>query len=240
MEHASSVTLASGLPSDPAGVRRMTPDAQPLTASSPQVHTIAIDAGYFQTLGLSLVEGRPFSPDMTLDARTAVIVNQRFAELFFPDGHPVGRRVRLSLPPGSPGGDEVRTVVGIAPSTHQTQTLAVEPAAFLPLNTGAMSSVKVLVRASGPAPLLAPIIRDDVRRLDPDVPISGLMTLERATWTARWNPRVASDLITMIACIALCWRPSGSQLTARGLTAEPRAEFASRSARRRGPLSCSC
>jgi ABC-type antimicrobial peptide transport system permease subunit len=66
-----------------------------------------------------------------------------------------------------------------------------------------MSNVVVLVRTLGESSVLAPVVREEVRRLDPNVAVNRVMTLETANWNARWNPRVATRIITTISFIAL-------------------------------------
>jgi ABC-type antimicrobial peptide transport system permease subunit len=66
-----------------------------------------------------------------------------------------------------------------------------------------LSNGVVLVWTQGDPAVLAPVIRDEVRRLDADVPVNGLMTLEDANWRARWNSRVSSRILLTIALIAL-------------------------------------
>jgi ABC-type antimicrobial peptide transport system permease subunit len=97
----------------------------------------------------------------------------------------------------------VRTVIGIVPSLREQPTAEPLPAAFVPLTSGDLSNGVVLVSTQGDPAVLAPVIRDEVRRLDAEVPVNGLMTLEDANWRARWNSRVSSRIITTISLIAL-------------------------------------
>jgi hypothetical protein len=165
---------------------------------------VAIDASYFHTLGLSVLEGRSFAESSTEDEKTSLIVNQRFAELFLRGGDHVGRRIRLGPPRGAPGApDEVRTVIGVVPSLHEQPTDEPLPAAFVPITAAGLANAVVVARADIEPAILAPMIRDEVRRLDPEIPVNGLLTLEDANWRARWNSRVSSGIITTIAFIAL-------------------------------------
>jgi predicted permease len=200
---AVALTVASALPTS-GRVRSIAPDEQPLTASSPLVRTVAIDPAYFHTLGLSLVQGRSFADNSTADERVSLVVNQRFADLFLPGGSPIGRRIRLGSPPRGPvTPDEVRTVIGVVPSLREQSTAEPLPAAFVPLTPAGLSNAVVLVRADGDAAVLAPAVREEVRRLDPEIPLDALMTVDDATWRGRWNARVATGIITTIAFIAL-------------------------------------
>jgi hypothetical protein len=71
--------------------------------------------------------------------------------------------------------------------------------------------------------VLAPVVRDEVRRLDPNVPVNRLMTLEDAARNARWNPRVAEGIITTITLIALVLATVGlAALTAHAVAQRSR------------------
>jgi len=59
------------------------------------------------------------------------------------------------------------------------------------------------VRAPRDPGALASLLREEVRALDPDLPLYRIMTLERVNWEAGWNPRLSARLIMVIACIAL-------------------------------------
>jgi putative ABC transport system permease protein len=182
----------------------MPPKEQPLSPVSPLVTTTAVDPAYFQTLRLPLIAGRSFADNSTSDERTSLVVNQRFADLFLPGGTAVGQTIRLGSPPGEPAApDEVRTVIGVVPSLREQPTAEAAPAAFVPLTSAELSNGVVLAWTPTDPAVLAPIIRDEVRRLDPEVPVNGLMTLEDLNWRSRWNSRVSRGIVMTIALIAL-------------------------------------
>jgi predicted permease len=200
---ATAVSVASAVPT--AGrTRSIALRDQPFSASSPLVRTVAIDAAYFQTVGLALVAGRSFAIDSAADQRSALVVNQRFAELFVPGGNPIGQNIRLGPAPGEAAApEELRTIIGVVPSLREQPTADPLPAAFVPLTSAELANGVMLVRTEIDATAMAPVIRDEVRKLDPEVPVTGLMTLEDVSWRARWNSRVSSGIITTIALIAL-------------------------------------
>jgi hypothetical protein len=185
---------------------------------------VAIDTAYLHTLGLSVVEGRSFADNSSADEKTGLVVNQRFAELFLPGGTHVGRRIRLGAPRGAAGTpDEVRTVIGVVPSLREQPTAEPLPAAFVPITEAGLSNAVVLARADVDPAVLALMIRDQVRRLDPEIPVNGLLTLEDANWRARWNSRVSSGIITTIALIALALATVGlAALTAHAVAQRSR------------------
>jgi putative ABC transport system permease protein len=114
-------------------------------------------------------------------------------------------------------------VIGVVPSLHEQPTDEPPPAAFVPITAAGLSNAVVLARADIDPAILAPMIRDEVRRLDAEIPINGLLTLEDANWRARWNSRVSSGIITTIALIALALATVGlAALTAHSVAQRSR------------------
>ena len=65
-----------------------------------------VSDGYFETLGMPLLEGRTFTAADTADAPLAIVINQAMARAYWGDQSPLGRRLRF-------GGTGLRTVVGV-------------------------------------------------------------------------------------------------------------------------------
>jgi hypothetical protein len=71
-----------------------------------------VTPGYFEVMGLSALRGRTFDDRDSANAQRVVIVDERFANRFWPGQDAVGRRLYY---PGAPP-DEQMTVVGVIPS----------------------------------------------------------------------------------------------------------------------------
>ena len=54
-----------------------------------------ITPGYFDVVGVSPIRGRAFTRQDGPDGQPVALVNERFVALFFPDGEPIGARIRL-------------------------------------------------------------------------------------------------------------------------------------------------
>jgi putative ABC transport system permease protein len=192
-----SMTLVDALPAAARGARRLVMQPDPST-SDPPVRATSIGSDFFRTLGLDLRAGREPSPDVA--GIPEVVVNERFASLFL-GGTPLGRTIRLA-PLTGPGAVETRVVVGVAPDLQGGRSPA-DPAIFIPLTPAQRATAVVIAASSGNAAAVAPLVREQVRRIDPDVPVLRLQTLADAIWSARWNARVSQGLITTIALVAL-------------------------------------
>ena len=100
-----AVSLVSAIPGGGGPLRALSIAGRtPGAGASPEVTTVAVDAGYFQTLSVPLVRGQVISADGGAGESDAV-VNQRFVDLHFPNEEPLGRLIRLGGSDEQHGGD---------------------------------------------------------------------------------------------------------------------------------------
>src|SRR5215469_1208640 len=59
---------------------------------------VLVDGSYFQAMGIPLLAGRLFTPADTPDNQLVAVVNQKFAQHYWPGGDPVGKRYRIGTP----------------------------------------------------------------------------------------------------------------------------------------------
>jgi putative ABC transport system permease protein len=202
-----SVALANAVPfiGAPRGEVSIEGRSEAAGAPRPNVSIVSISRKYFETLGVSLTRGRPFSD---VDARIGsegAIVNERFASMFFAGQDAVGKRIRLSgATPGSQG--PWRAVVGVAPSTRQQPTLQLEdldPVAYVPRTATSGSVAWLLVRGAPSNTSVPTIVREQVWALDPDLALARLVPLDETISQSRWTVRVFAAMFVAFAWIAV-------------------------------------
>ena len=182
---AGAVTLPIG--GDDFGTRvRIEGQPPPAPGAEPRIGYQVVTPGWFDTLGMRIVDGRDFASGD--DGREAVvIVNETFARAMWPDGRAVGRRIQKGRSAGNPYLTVVGTVTDIR---HEGPATRPRPEIYEPLPQAAMSFLAVAVRASGDPLALVPSIRAVAFELDPQQPISGVSTmqahLDRAYGDARF------------------------------------------------------
>ena len=203
----ASASLANALPFSGAAPRRVKVEGQvPAGGVLPTVWSVAVGREYFATLGLPVLQGRAFAETDGAPGSPSVIVNQRFAQMFFPDQSALGRRIGLAAPSGAAdtmtNGKEL-TIVGVTSTIRQRPVPEPDPVVYLPLRMAAPATVAILVRATGDPASLAPLLRNEVRQVDARVPLYRVMPLDQVNWEAQWNGRVSGGLILVIAFIAL-------------------------------------
>jgi putative ABC transport system permease protein len=167
----------------------------------PPIGVGAVSPEYFQTLRIPLLSGRHVDERDGPQTQKVAVVNQAFAQRFFPRGDVLGKRVGF-------GCDQAeglcRTIVGVVGNIRQesiTDNVAAElyvPSAQMPLN-----SMTVFVRTASDPLSLAPAVRSTVLSIDPNQPIYGVKTMAQRVSAATAVTRSLTVLFTAFALLAL-------------------------------------
>ena len=183
----SSTLVAEGEPVDPTRL--------------PAVGFFLVRGDYFQALHIPLLAGRTFDQRDTPDAPTAVLINEAAARAFFPEGDPVGRRIRLGPDPSAPW----CVIVGVVGDIRE-QGLDVPPApAVYPshVQNTWWRSLTLVVRTPGDPRAAEPLLRQAVRDADPTLALRGVRTLDEVVGTNLDARRFGLGLISCFAGVAL-------------------------------------
>ena len=157
---------------------------------------------YFETVGVSVLQGRGLARTDDGDAELSVVVNQAFVERFWPGEDPLGRELRLFSTEAAP-----YRVVGVVQDMRQ-HGLAREPMPemyFAHAQYRIGMSFWVVARVRGnEAPLAqAAEIRAAVWSVDPDVPIGGVDELARVMHSTAATTRFVTVVLGAFGALAL-------------------------------------
>ena len=170
---------------------------------------------YFKAIGAPLRRGRLFTALDHAKAPPVAILNEAAVRRWFPDQDPIGRRV-LS---GGGGPREVIGIVGDVLQRNPGQPAA--PQMFLPFEQRTSATARFIVRAAGApatrglrgvegnALALAPAVREQIRALDPNLPIADVMPLNEMVSRSIARPRFYTSLLTLFAAVALALSATG-------------------------------
>jgi putative ABC transport system permease protein len=162
-----------------------------------------IEPGYFATMGIPLRAGRDFTAADTADAPKVAIVSERIVRAYFPGG-PVaalGRRVRVDER------SEWLTVVGVVADIRQRGLdQDVKPMIYAPFQQEdgepfLLRFVSFVARTGTPASVVDGI-RAEIRRVAPDLPIAGTLTMDEAVAASVATPRFRTLLLGLFATAA--------------------------------------
>jgi putative ABC transport system permease protein len=171
----------------------------------PQVTRVVIDTRYFDTVGLRLTRGRPFVDADGTSGREVAIVNQRFVSMYFAGEDPLGRRIRLM--PDAPASTPSAwiTIVGISPTVRQRNLREVDPdpVVYVPYRFAPLPSMTLLVRAAGQPSGMTTLLREEVRALDPDLPLFDVATMDQFIARTRSFYRIFAAMFATFSVVAL-------------------------------------
>jgi predicted permease len=174
----------------------------------PVSNTQRVTAGFLETLGIPLLEGRTFDRLDHFSNTRAVVVNRPFADRHWPGESALGKRVHPSLADGEPEWFQVVGVVGGVRDyalPDEPEPIIYYPVtgledledAFWPL------TMSIVLRAGAPPATLAPLVRARVRELDPNLPVTDVLTMNEVVSESTAQHGFAMILLAVAAAIAL-------------------------------------
>ena len=168
---------------------------------NPEIGVVSVTPDYFRTIGARLVLGRDFTDRDHDQAPAVAVINEAAVRRWFPDGNPIGKRVRMS---------GVREVVGVIADVLQGDPKGqTAPQLFLPNAQRPVRSVWIVFRTANTPVALAPSVRGVLQRLDANIAMSALVQLEQLHAGSIARPRFYTALLALFACIALVLAVTG-------------------------------
>jgi predicted permease len=175
----------------------------------PNVHQHAMyrtaDPGYFSAMGIPLIRGRVFTEDergMTNDKY--IVINQQFAREYFPNEDAIGKHVFVSWE-SDPG--DAYEVIGIVGDTLYALDQPVKPMIWFPILSGnPVESVDVMLvvhSRHGDVTSLALPIQKLIAQMDPDLPVSKILTMEQIVGESTANSSFSATLVLAFAGLSL-------------------------------------
>jgi predicted permease len=157
-----------------------------------------VGPGYFETVGIPILQGRAIAEADTAGAPPVVVVNETMAKRHWPDQDPIGKRFKFF------GDTFAVEIVGVAKDSKY-QNLGEDPQAFvyiaLPQRHEAQVSLHVRT-AADPEPLLN-VVRREVQAFEPTMPLTGVETIGQSLRDNLQGPRTITTLLGIFGMLAL-------------------------------------
>ena len=159
---------------------------------------------YFETMGIPLLQGRVFKETDKFDSLPVVIVNERFAQKFFPGQNVVGKRIQ----PGWSVGDEkpkMRQIVGVVGNVrHLSLQEDFTPEMYVPATQIPINFIWIVARTSLSNPAgLTNAVRSELASLDRDIPLTQVRVFDEYMSRTLAKPRFNALLLSIFAGTAL-------------------------------------
>ncbi len=160
-----------------------------------------VDPGYFSAMQIPLLSGRFFEDRERLEDARSVIISKAFAREYFPGEDPLGKHIQASdFAGGPPEGFEV---VGVVGDTLWSLTEPVGSMMYFPLASGGWPAASIGVRSDRDVSGLALPIQKVLAQIDPDLPVSDVLTMEQSIGKSTLDASFTSMLVLAFAVIAL-------------------------------------
>lgn len=173
----------------------------------PVAANVVMSSDYFKTIGVSLVRGNQVSQFDTAETPPVVIINETMARRYWPKEDPIGKRIR---PGGLVSLSPWLTIIGIVKDVKEE--LSVEPV-FPTMYRNYLQSPQpymyLLARTASDPNAMAVPIRNEIRAVDKDQPISDIASMEKVLSDAAWGPRFLSLLLSTFGLLALAMASLG-------------------------------
>ena len=155
-----------------------------------------ISAGYLKTLGVPLAAGREFEATDTKDSGRVLIVNETFAQKFWPQQSALGRRVQVR--------GNWHEVIGVARNAKYRQ-FNEEPAPlmYLSLEQNYDASMTLVLRTAGDPGAAWPGLQRAMQEMDANLAVFQVKTLENSVSTSFFPQRIAAVLLVVFGGLAL-------------------------------------
>ncbi len=155
---------------------------------------------YFRSMSIPLLAGRPFEPSDGPEAQPVIVVNRALADRFWPGEDPIGRRLRAEQATGG----EWATVVGMVGNVrHARLEDEAIPEMYRPLEQYTHGGMTLTVRTESNPALVTRVVQEAIWSVDPDVPISGVRTVEQVVSASAARPRLILTLLGAFAAVGL-------------------------------------
>ena len=164
------------------------------------------ETGYFETMRIKLIEGRTMQPGDGAEGTRAAAVSRSFAQHWWPNASPIGRRIRFGIPE-----EDWSTIVGVVEDVHyasledKPEEVVYWPSTVGPTATPQPTRVMDIVIRTGAADptQFIPVLRREVKALNARVPVSDPRPLAELVKAATARVSFTMALLAVALGIAL-------------------------------------
>jgi predicted permease len=172
-----------------------------------------VSSAYFETMGIPLLRGRTFAESDREGTQPVVMIDENLAKLYWPNIDPVGKHMKIN------DKDPWATIIGVVAHVRHSQVVGEESSSegtegsgkgvyYFPLNQLPMypqdaSSVFLAARSNSNPAAVTNEIREAVRSVDPNQPISDVKTMEQRIALSLGPRRSAVALLSVFSIAAI-------------------------------------
>ncbi|HUL72826.1 MAG TPA: ABC transporter permease [Vicinamibacterales bacterium] len=160
--------------------------------------TNIVDIGYFETMGVPILQGRDFTDADRDGSMPVAIINDTMARKYWPNEEALGKRFRFYTE------QDLRQVIGIA-RTAKYVTLGElpQPAAYIPLRQAMNDAMVLNIRAEGRPEAVLGTVQREIRQMDSRMPIQNASTVAGILDQSLFAVKLGAALLGVFGLLAL-------------------------------------
>jgi putative ABC transport system permease protein len=166
----------------------------------------SVSAAYFRTVGMRLIRGRLFDERDTADKPDVVLINETTARKYWPHEDPVGKQFTLNFSSWFPKVEVIGVVSDI-------KTLGMDmppfPETYRPDSQLPSDDAFLIIRTKAAPETLATAVREEMGRIDRDIPLRAVRTMEGVIADTLWRARLSAWLLGLFAALAAALAAAG-------------------------------
>jgi predicted permease len=167
---------------------------------SPVADIAVVDTEYFRVMEVPLVAGRNFTVSDTNRTRTVAVIDQTLLRRYWPGQDPLGQQIKFGFGAGVQG----VTIVGVVGDIKSDGLDAPSvPHIYVPLGQFAPVNAVVFLRSRADAEHLGEAVRQEVEKVDPNVPVHSVSSMNEIIARSVADRRFALELLGVFAAVAL-------------------------------------
>jgi predicted permease len=167
----------------------------------------SVSPEYFRVMGIPLLAGRFFDQHDVLSASRVAVVSETMARLYFPNQDPLGKRIAFGFPPDSGVAREIVGIVGDVRDVALGQDPG--PMMYAPYAQSPFWGANLVVKSALSPSSVAEAIRREVRQIDKDLPVSGVVRMPAVIEASLGPARFRTFLLGLFAAMALVLAATG-------------------------------
>jgi putative ABC transport system permease protein len=165
-----------------------------------------VSPSFFETLRIPLLRGRYLTDEDREGGRLVAAVDQEFVRRYWPNENPLGKRFTFGPPDGvtdTTQNEWIEVVGVVGHAAHEGLDADPRLQLYLSYRQSALPFMQVAVRTRGNPERYVNLVRDAVRSVDPDQPISNLAQMEELLSRSVGQRRLSMMLLSLFSGIAL-------------------------------------
>jgi putative ABC transport system permease protein len=168
---------------------------------------VSVSTNYFRTVGIPLLAGRLFDERDVMSAPNVTVISKALARVYFPNEDPLGKQLSFAFPP-APG--VPRQIVGIVGDVHDA-SLGEEPRPmmYVPFAQAPFPGAVLMLKSPLSLSSVTATLRQDVAKIDKDLPVSHLAAMPDVLSTSLAQPRFRTLLLSLFAAMAVVLAATG-------------------------------